>query len=111
MAKNSTAITKGKSRWLWKWAEPESVPAVLPRSKSARLSVQAQLANVDAERAISRAYQAELLRAKAIGEAMFKSGKALRYSLVSATRQILLRTESARRRFEPGYRNGIPSKF
>ena len=105
MTKKSTAITKGKSRWLWQWAEPESTPAVIPRSKTARLSVQSKLANVDAERAISRAYQAELFRTKAIGEAMYKSGKALRYSLVSAGRQIFLRVEHVRRRLEPGYRN------
>ncbi len=97
-------IKKASSRWLWQWTEPESVLTVLPRSKSARLSKQAQLANIDAEKAIDRAYQAEILRLKAVSEALFKSGKALRFSLVSSGRQVLLLTEAARRQFEPGYR-------
>ncbi len=104
----SSAITKANPRWVWRWTEPETSPLVLPKSKTARLELKAKLANVDAEKALSRAYQAEIDRTKAISEALFKSGKALRYSIVNTSRQILLRTESARRRFEPGYRS---SKF
>jgi len=103
--KKTAAITKAKKNWLWNWAEPESTPTVLPKSKTERLALQAKLANIDAERAVSRAYQIELTRTKAVSEAMYKSGKALRYSLTSSARQILLRTEAARREFEPGYRN------
>ncbi len=103
--KNNEAITKTKTWSLWRWAEPESVLTVIPRSKTERLAQQAKLANVDAERAMGRAYQAELIRTKALGEAMFKSGKALRYTIASSSRQILLRTEAARRQFEPGYRD------
>ena len=105
MDKKPAAITKAKKSWLWNWAEPETQPTVLPKSKTERLALQAKLANIDAERAISRAYQIELTRTKAVGEAMFKSGKALRYSLISSARQVLLRTEAARRELEPGYRN------
>ena len=105
MDKKSAAITKTKQNWLWNWAEPESKPTVLPKSKTERLALQAKLANIDAERAIARAYQIELTRTKAVGEAMFKSGKALRYSITSSARQVLLRTEAVRREFEPGYRN------
>ncbi len=105
MDKKSAAITKAKKSWLWNWAEPETTPTVWPKSKTERLALQAKLANVDAERAMGRAYQIELTRTKAVGEAMFKSGKALRYTLISSARQILLRTEAARREFEPGYRN------
>ena len=105
MDKKSAAITKSKQNWLWNWAEPESKPTVLPKSKTERLALQAKLANIDAERAIARAYQIELTRTKAVGEAMFKSGKALRYSITSSARQVLLRTEAVRREFEPGYRN------
>jgi hypothetical protein len=104
MDKKSAAITKSKQNWLWNWAEPETKPTVLPKSKTERLALQAKLANIDAERAIARAYQIELTRTKAVGEAMFKSGKALRYSITSSARQVLLRTEAARREFEPGYR-------
>ncbi len=103
-SQKSSDLTKSKSNWLWRWAEPESVLTVIPNSKSSRLSKQAKLANQDAEKAIARAYQAELIRTKAIGEAMFKSGKALRYSIISSIRQIFLRTEGARRHFEPWYR-------
>ncbi len=104
MTKKSTEITKTNGSWLWKWAEPESVLTVIPRSKTGRLAQQAKLANVDAERSVSRAYQIELARTKIIGEAMFKSGKALRFSIASSGRQALLRIEAARRRLEPGYR-------
>ena len=102
---HSRAITKSKKRWLWQWAEPETIPTVIPKSKTGRLAQQAKLANIDAERAVGRAYQAELTRTKAVSEAMFKSGKALRLTLASSSRQILLRTEAARRMLEPGYRN------
>ena len=103
--KKSAAITKSKKSWIWSWVEPETRPTVLPKSKTERLALQAKLANIDAERAMARAYQVELARIKTVGEAMFKSGKALRYSLISAGRQILLRTQAARRQFEPGFRN------
>ncbi len=103
--KKTSAITKAKNSWLKSWFEPESIPSVLPKSKTERLALQAKLANIDAENAMSRAYQIELTRIKAVSEAMFKSGKALRISIISSSRQILLRTEAARREFEPGYRN------
>ena len=91
MDKKSSAISQSKTPWLWNWTEPESVLSVIPKSKTQRLAKQAKLANVDAERAINRAYKQELLRVKAIGEAMFKSGKAVRYTFASSSRQIVLR--------------------
>ena len=105
MEKSSSSLTKSKAKWLWRWTEPETVPTVLPRSRTERLALKAKLANVDAERAIGRAYQIEIARTKAVGEAMFKSGKALRCSFISTGRQLFLQTEAARRQFEPGYRN------
>ncbi len=101
MAKKSTSITKTRSGWLWKWAEPESTLSVIPKSKTKKLAAQAKLANVDAEKAIARAYNVEIARAKAIGEAMFKSGKALRYTFLSSGRQILLRTKVFFRSVDP----------
>ena len=103
-SRKNLSITKARPRWLWSWSEPESQLDVIPKSRTAQLAAKAKLANIDAERAINRAYQAELARTKAISEAMFKSGKALRFSLLSAGRLVLLFTESARRRFEPDYR-------
>ncbi len=102
---NSGAITKKKSTWLWPWQEPETIPTVLPRSKTGKLAQKAKLANIDAENALNRAYQIEIARTKIVGEAMFKSGRALKFTFVSAARQTLLRLESIRRRFEPRYRN------
>ena len=104
MKDQSTSITKSNNGWLWQWNEPDRRPTVLPKSKTGRLALQAKLANVEAERAIARAYQIEIARTKAVGEAMFKSGKAFRYSLVSTGRKIVLFTEAVRRQFEPGYR-------
>ncbi len=105
MNKKSTGLTKIRPKWLWSPPKSENIPSVLPKSKTARLALQAKLANIAAEKSISRAYYLELERIKALGDAMFKSGKALRYSIISSGRQILLRTEAARRSFEPGYRN------
>ena len=101
MAKKTSSITRSTSGWLWKWTEPESVLSVIPKSKTKKLAAQAKLANIDAEKAIARAYQVEITRAKAIGEAMFKSGKALRYSVLSSGRQLLLRTKVLFRIVEP----------
>ena len=100
MSKKSSSLSKDTRPWLLRWSEPESVLTVIPKSKTQRLAKRAQLANVDAERAVNRAFQQELLRAQAISEAMFKSGKALRYSLVSSGRQALLRLSVAQRKIK-----------
>mgnify|MGYP007063453885 CR=1 FL=1 len=101
---DSSSLTKKVLGKLWLGMDQENKPIVLPKSKTERLALQAKLANVEAEKSIVKAYQIELTRTKAVGEAMFKSGKALRISLVSALRQIFLRTEAIRREYEPGYR-------
>ncbi len=98
MGKKPAAIKKGNQNWLWKWSEPESVLKVIPRSKSQRLAKQAKLANIDAERAINRAYQYELLRFRTISEAMFKSGKAVRYTLAGSGRETFLRFSAIRKK-------------
>tara|TARA_B100000700_G_C14669083_1_gene679951 strand:- start:20 stop:340 length:321 start_codon:yes stop_codon:yes gene_type:complete len=105
MKKKSTAITKVQPNWLWPWVEPESLPTVLPKSRTQRLALKAKLANVDAEKALDRAYKIEIARTKVVGEAMFKTGKALRYSFVSQSRDFLLRIQAARRQYEPNFRN------
>ena len=105
MIKKSSSISQSSPNWLWRWTEPESVLALIPKSKTKRLAEQAKLANIDAEKAFVRAYQIELARAKAIGEAMFKSGKALRYTFSSSGRQIILRTKAAIRQLDYNFRN------
>ena len=101
---DSSSITKKVLGKLWLGMDQDKKPVILPKSKTQRLALQAKLANIEAEKAVAKAYQVELARTKAVGEAMFKSGKAVRITLASAGRQILLRTESIRRQFEPGYR-------
>tara|TARA_Y100001968_G_C19020154_1_gene554760 strand:+ start:309 stop:641 length:333 start_codon:yes stop_codon:yes gene_type:complete len=103
-SKTSNALSQSPKGFVWPWQQEETIPSVLAKSKTGRLSQRAKLANIEAERAVSLAYQAEINRTKAIGDAMFKSGRALKYSLVSSTREFLLRVEAARRIFEPGYR-------
>ena len=97
-SKKSSTLSKSRRPWLLRWSEPESFLSVIPKSKTQRLAKQAQLANIDAERAIQRAFQQELLRAKAVGEAMYKSGKALRYSFISSGRQAYLRLSAIQRK-------------
>lgn len=74
-----------------------------PMSKTERLHVTAKKANKSAEQAIKRAKEAEINRAVAVGEAMYKSGQATRASLVSGARRHRLTVEKARRKYEPGY--------
>ncbi len=102
--KKSSSITNKKGGRLWFGFDEHTKPTIFPRSKTEKLALQAKLANIEAEKAVAKAYQIELARTKAVGEAMFKSGKALRTSLLSSGRQVLLRTEAARRQYEPGYR-------
>ncbi len=99
-------IIKPSFGWIRSFTQSEeNLPTVLPKSKTGRLALRAKLANIEAEKAIATAYQVELSRTKAVGEAMFKSGRALRLTLASSGRQIVLRVAAARRRLEPGYRD------
>lgn len=75
-----------------------------PPSKTARLATRAREANIAAEKAFGKAASAEVERAMVVGKAMYKAGEATRASVNSGARQLRLRTEAARRRFEPGYR-------
>ncbi len=100
-----SGLTKPTLGWIKSFTQAEeNLPQVLPKSKTGKLALRAKLANIEAEKAMANAYQVELTRTKAIGEAMFKSGRALRFTLASSGRQIFLRGAAARRRFEPGYR-------
>jgi hypothetical protein len=78
--------------------------AMRPPSKTQRLRTAARNANQEAERAISKAAQAEIERAGAVGNAMYAAGKATRASLRSGMRTHNLSVERLRRRYEPGYR-------
>lgn len=82
----------------------EALSNMRPPSKTQRLAETARRANVSAEQAIKKAANAEVNRAMAVGEAMFKAGKATRASLNSGMRTHNLSVERLRRKYEPGYR-------
>jgi hypothetical protein len=82
----------------------EALNNMRPPSKTERLRETARSANVAAEGAMKRAATAEVNRAMAVGEAMYKAGKATRASLTSGMRTHNLTVEKMRRKYEPGYR-------
>ena len=84
---------------------PKAFGQIKPPSKTERLHIAAKTANQEAERAIGKAAEAEVERAVAVGNAMFKAGKATRASLRSGSRRHKLTVEKLRRRYEPGYRS------
>lgn len=89
---------------------PGSTPAGLlrasprPKSKTQRMRENTAAATRGAEQAIGRAAQAEITRAGAVANAMASAGEATGMTVKTALRELRLRTEAARRRFEPGYR-------
>lgn len=74
------------------------------QSKTQRMRENTQAAARGAEQAISRAAQAEITRAGAVANAMAATGEATGMAVKTTLRELRLRTEAARRRFEPGYR-------
>ena len=47
--KKSSALTKFRVGWIGRWSESETLPTVLPKSKTERLALQAKSANLDAK--------------------------------------------------------------
>jgi hypothetical protein len=82
----------------------QALNSMRPPSKTKRLAEMARRANISAEQAIKKAATAEVNRAMAVGEAMYKAGKATRASLNSGMRTHNLSVERLRRKYEPGYR-------
>ncbi len=98
---------------------PRSGPPLLPRpltpkgllpqgaprkSKTQRMRENTAAAARSAERSIGRAAQAEITRAGAVANAMAASGEATGMAAKTGFREVRLRAEALRRRFEPGYR-------
>ena len=75
-----------------------------PKSKTQRMRENTAAATRSAEQAIGRAAQAEITRAGAVANAMASAGEATGMTVKTTLRELRLRTEAARRRFEPGYR-------
>lgn len=111
------ALTRGGSSGA-KGSSPESGPPRLPgltprgllsaapprKSKTQRMRENTQAAVRGAEQAMGRAAQAEITRAGAVANAMASAGEATGMAAKTTLRELRLRTEAARRRFEPGYR-------
>jgi hypothetical protein len=85
------------------------LPPRPPKSKTQRLRENSALAARRAERDISRAARAEITRAGAVANAMASAGEATGMSTKTTLRELRLRVEAARRRYEPGYRRGRPA--
>lgn len=79
-------------------------PGRPPKSKTQRMRENTAAAVQGAERAMGRAAQAEITRAGAVANAMASAGEATGMTVKTTLRELRLRTEAARRRFEPGYR-------
>lgn len=79
-------------------------PGALRKSKTQRMRENTQAAVRGAERAMGKAAQAEITRAGAVANAMASAGEATGMVAKTTLRELRLRTEAARRRFEPGYR-------
>ena len=79
-------------------------PAPPRKSKTQRMRENTANAVRGAERAMGRAAQAEITRAGAVANAMASAGEATGMAAKTTLRELRLRTEAARRRFEPGYR-------
>jgi hypothetical protein len=90
---------------------PKAFEQIKPASKTQRLGQAARSANVNAERAMRKAAQAEVERGMAVGNAMYAAGKATRASLRSGLRTHNLTVEKLRRRYEPGYRKPRRDNF
>lgn len=83
------------------------LPPSPPRlSKTARMRANTGAAVRTAERDIARAARAEIERIGTVGNAMASAGEATGMAAKTGWRELRLRTEAARRRFEPGYRRG-----
>lgn len=80
------------------------LPPRPPKSKTQRLRENTQAAIRGAERDIGRATQAEITRLGAVGNAMASAGEATGMATKTTLRELRLRAEALRRRYEPGYR-------
>jgi len=79
-------------------------PAPPRKSKTQRMRENTASAVRQAEGAIGRAAQAELQRAGAVANAMASAGEATGMAAKLTARNVRLRVEAARRKYEPGYR-------
>lgn len=79
-------------------------PARVPRSKTVRMRQNTAAAIRNAESRIAQTAREEIRRLGQIGNTMAATGEATGMAVKTTARELRLRTEAARRRFEPGYR-------
>lgn len=79
-------------------------PGRRPKSKTQRMHENTQAAMRRAEQSVSETTREEIRRLGRIGNAMADLGEAAGMATKTRLREVRLRTEAARRRFEPGYR-------
>jgi hypothetical protein len=91
-------------------ALPDTTPkGLLPPSKTRQSKTQRMRANTtaaikSAEQSISQTFTEEVRRVGQIGNTMAKTGEATGMAAKTGFREIKLRAEAARRKYEPGYR-------
>lgn len=85
-------------------------PAPSRKSKTQRMRENTATAVRNAEAAIGRTAREEVRRIGQIGNAMITTGEAAGMATKTTLRELRLRTEAARRRFEPGYRSAPAAK-
>jgi len=112
------ALTRGGSTKPKAAASPESGPPRLPgltprallkaapprQSKTQRMRANTAAAVKNAEAGIAQTAREEVRRIAQIGNTMAAAGEATGMAAKTTLRELRLRTEAARRRFEPGYR-------
>jgi len=79
-------------------------PARKRKSKTQRMRENTAAAVTAAEKRIAQTAKEEVRRLGQIGNAMAAAGEAAGMATKTTSRELRLRTEAARRRFEPGYR-------
>lgn len=99
-----------------KRADPPRLPGVTPRallaaaparkSKTQRMRENTAAAMRQAESRIGQTAREEVRRVAQIGNTMAAAGEASGMATKTAFREVRLRVEAARRRYEPGYRRG-----
>jgi hypothetical protein len=80
------------------------MPARKRKSKTQRMRENTAAAVTTAEQRIAQTAKEEVRRLGQIGNTMAAAGEAAGMATKTAARELRLRTEAARRRFEPGYR-------
>lgn len=84
-------------------------PAPARKSKTQRMRENTAAAVQNAERRIGQTAREEVRRVAQIGNTMAAAGEAAGMATKTTLRELRLRAEAARRRFEPGYRTAKPS--